>query len=100
MSQQEIIKDLHDLLDSHLKGGREYIGPEPYIGDFFKLFREAYQNHYFDVSSNPRLTGDALRDILRTRWFKQDGKDDQRLKLMEDLLRRWDEWRYAWDKHS
>ncbi len=100
MTPEKIIEEIIDCLDSHLKGGRGYIGQEPYKGDFFKLFKEAYRNGYFEDSTSQRLTGDALRDILKERWLKEDGKNDERMKLMERLFTMWNEWRYAWDHYD
>lgn len=73
-------------------------GQEPYKGDFFRLFREAYRNGYCDVSSSPRLTADRLRDILIARCTS--GNEQQRDKLIEQLCDMWDEWRYARDHYE
>ena len=101
MTQEEIIQQVQKLLDLHLKRVSGYIGQEPYKGDFFKLFREAYHNHYFDVLSSPRLTGDAFRDVLVARWFDDnENLNTQRTNLMNLLFAMWDEWRYAWDNHG
>lgn len=100
MTQEEIIQHLHELLDLHLKLIRGYVGQEPYKGNFFRLFMEAYRNGYFERSSRPLLTGDALRVIIQARWLTGDkARDEEKLSLMEQLLLKWDEWRYALD-HS
>jgi hypothetical protein len=99
MTQEEIIQKVLEYLDQHLRGGRGYIGQEPYKGDFFALFKEAFRNGYFEVSPRPLLTGDAFRDVLVARWFTENEEDNEkRTRLMEQLFSRWDEWRYAW-KH-
>lgn len=101
MTQQDIIRELHELLDMHLKGTRGYIGQEPYKGDFFKLFQEAYRSGFIEPSSSPRLTGDALRETLGTRWFDDDESlNKKRTELLDLLFTKWDEWRYAWDHHD
>ena len=101
MTQDEIIERIIVYLDQHLKGGRGYVGQEPYKGDFFKLFKEAYRNNFFDVSSRPRLTGDSLSDIVVTRWFTGDEvEDDKRRHFMEQIFPKWDEWRYAWNHYE
>ena len=100
MTQKQIIDEVITHLDLHLKDVLGYIGQEPYKGDFFKLFKEAYREGYFQPSSNPRLTGDAFRIILLDRWNTGgDNKKQERQKLMEQLFARWDEWRYAWDHY-
>ena len=100
MTQDEIINQIVEYLDQHLRGARGAMSQEPYKGDFFKLFEEAYRGGYFDVTSSPRLTGDALSDVIVTRWFTgAEIEDKNREKLMHRLLPMWDEWRYALDRH-
>lgn len=97
MTQEEIIRQVHELLDMHLKGTRGYIGQEPYKSDFFRLFREAHRNDYIELSSSPRLTGDAFRDILVARWFDDNETlNERRTELIDLLFTKWDEWHYAW----
>lgn len=101
MKQEEIIQKVHDLLDMHLRGLRGDIGQGAYKSDFFKLFRDAHRNRYFETSSSPRLTGDAFREILVARWFDDDeALNEKRTKLIDLLFTKWDEWRYAWDHHD
>lgn len=101
MTQEQIINQIINYLQMHAKGVRGYIGQEPYKSDFFRLFKEAYHRKYFDATSQPRLTGDSLREILRHRWFSPDVLDTrQRHHLMNQLCSRWDEWRYAWDRYE
>ena len=101
MTQEEIIERFIAYMNQHLKDVRGYIGQEPYKGDFFKLFKEAYLNNYFDVSAHPRLTGDSLSDIVITRGFTEDEEENKKREhLMHQLLPMWDEWRYAWDHYD
>jgi hypothetical protein len=101
MTQDEIILELQTLLDQHLRGLRGYIDQEPYKGDFFHLFRDAYRNGYFERSSSPLLTGDALRDILVERWYDADeAANKNRDQLMDQLFTKWDQWRYTWDHYE
>ena len=83
MNQEEIIREIVTLTDRHLRNVLGYIGQEPYKGDFFRIFREAYRNGYCDVSSSPRLTADRLRGILLERCTS--GNIQQRDKLIEQL---------------
>ena len=100
MTQDEIINQIVEYLDQHLRGSRGAMSQEPYKGDFFKLFEEAYRGGYFDVTSSPRLTGDGLIDPIVARWFTGDEEEDNRReRLMHKLLPMWSEWRYAWDRH-
>lgn len=101
MTQEEIIERLIAYLDQHLKDVRGYIGQEPYKGDFFKLFKEAHRNGYFDERAHPRLTGDSLSEIVVTRWFTgEEAEDKKREHLMHQLFPKWDEWRYAWNHYE
>lgn len=121
MSQEEILNKIIKLLQGHL-GVDDYCvnrGPirhHPYKSDFFELFCEAYNNKYFDYSSGPSLTGDAIANRLLeelTVFFeelinksndnnkiKQQKKEllkQQKDKLLKDFLYQWDEWRYVLD---
>ena len=90
MTQEEIIKALIVLLDGHLTGLRGSMQQEPY-----ELFAQARRIGYFEPPSSPLLTADLLRDILVYRWFADDGQDDERKELLEQLLSLWREWHYA-----
>jgi histidinol phosphatase-like PHP family hydrolase len=107
MTAEEIINRFIDHLDYHM-ASMANVHQSHYKGDFFKLFREAYNGHHFDDTAHPRLTGHALRDILQgtrfsesltqlPRWKSASTPEGQ--KLMEEVLAMWDEWQYAWDHH-
>ncbi len=100
MSQEEILDKIIEYLKEHLdeNGPRGYIGQDPYKSDFFKLFREAYKNDYFDLSSEKVLTGDAIISRLSERWTENSciEKDE----LLEEFRKNWNEWKYAWDNHE
>ena len=101
MTQDDVIAQIIEFLDGQLKDIRGHIAQEPYKGDVFKLFKDAYHNGYFDESSRPGLRGDALRDIIVARWFTHDdAEDEKRWELMNQFSARWDEWRYAWDNYD
>ena len=101
MTQEGIIEQLQEYLDQHLKGMRGAVSQEPYRGDFFKLFKEAYHNNYFDDSSGPILTADALTGVLCTRWYTEDQElNEKKELLMDQLFSKWYEWRYAWDHYE
>ena len=95
MTGREILERFNILLDSHFKLGGS-IHQEPYKGDFFKLFIEAYRNNDFDISSHPRLTGDAIRDYFKDNFLGEENEEnDRKLKLLMSILKMWDEWYYA-----
>lgn len=100
MTQEEIIKALIALLDGHLTDLRGSMQREPYKRDFFELFAQARRIGYFDPPSSPLLTADSLRDILVYRWFADDGQDDEREELLDQLLSAWREWHYALEHYG
>src|SRR5207245_11504109 len=75
------------------------IGRDPYKGDIFKLFADAYRSGYFDDSSRPGLGADALCDILQVRWLANREHEEKRKHLLDQLLPMWREWQYGWDKY-
>ena len=101
MTPDEIINRIIDYLKGHRNGSRGDIGATDYKYDFFKLFKDAYDNGYFDESSRLGLRGDALREIIVVRWpIGDDAEADKRRELMNQFSAMWDEWRYAWDHHD
>jgi len=100
MTQEEIIKKVIAFLNLMRSGAS--IAQEPYKSDLFNLFKNAYKNGYFERSSSPCLTGEALTDIVIAQWVDDEEKPErkERLKLIQRLVPKWDEWRYAWDKYD
>ena len=94
MTGDEIVNHFIDRLNFHMKSNAS-IQQDPYKGDFFKLFREAWQDRHFDVMARPRLACDALSDRLRDRWEPAGTPEGRH--LVEKVFAMWDEWRYAWD---
>jgi len=98
MTGEEILVQLNKLLDRHLQIGG-HIQQEPYKGDFFKLFVDAFKNDYFRSSAHLRLTGDAIRDYFVENVCREENAyNDRKLKLLSDVLHIWDEWYYALDR--
>ena len=100
MTSDEILSRLIQYFDQHLEGLRGSIWQKSYKDDFFELFKVAHESDYFSVRSSRRLTGDAIRDTLETRWIMELGEKEQDAAkaLLEDFICMWNEWRYAWDK--
>jgi hypothetical protein len=98
MDGEEILVKLKDRIYAHANLDCS-IYQAPYKDDYFKLFLEAYKGNYFDVSSHPRLTGQAIKDTFIERWLGEENEyNDRRLKLLNAVLAMWDEWFYALDK--
>ena len=99
MNAEETITEVVTFLNSSLPGGGVgYMGQEPYRGDLFKLFSEAYRKGYMNRDANPYLSADGLRGFIIARW--DNGTQEQRDKLIDRLCTMWQEWRYAWDKYE
>jgi hypothetical protein len=101
MTKDEIILTMIQFLDQHYEGKlRGSMHQEPYKGDLFKLFVEAYNNGYIHDSSQP-LTAGALPDTIVPKWFTSDEKANaKRTELLTTLSSFWSEWQYAWDHHQ
>ena len=98
MTRDEIVTELLCLLDMHLKGARGYMGQRGYKEDFFKLFKDAYSAGYF--TPVPNMRADNLRNELLSRWSSlTDGRDNEKVRLIEQWSAMWDEWRYALDNY-
>jgi hypothetical protein len=101
MSGDEILKKLQKLMDAFAtKGTTVSVRVTPYKTDVFRLFEQAYDGDYFSKDAKPLLTGDAIRGLLRAQWLQKFSADERNNaeKVMEDVLRSWDEWRFAWDQ--
>jgi hypothetical protein len=110
MTGEEILKKMNELLEVNLNWTGAFIDESSGIkGNFFKLFLEAYRNGDFESSANPRLTSDAISDAFfaagwmgnadysgrKPKLMDESGHDDEKFKLLNDLLRMWNEWYYA-----
>ena len=103
MTGDEILKKLQTHLDAFAtKGTTVSVRVTPHKNDVFRLFEQAYDGGYFSGDVKPLLTGDAIRGVLYTQWlqkYSDDGRDNAE-QVMEDVLRSWDEWRFAWDQRQ
>jgi hypothetical protein len=98
MRADEILESLKEKIFVHADH-EITLFQEPYKGDFFKFFLDAYRNDYFSSSSHPRLTGDAIRDYFTERWLAENtAENNKRIKKLNSLLYVWDEWNYALEK--
>jgi hypothetical protein len=100
MTREYIIRCAIEYLEQHLTEGRGAMSQEPYRGDWFRLFKEAYRGGFLIAGVADSLRPDAFAEIIVTRWFTDDDRDDARAKLMHSFLQRWEEWRYAWDRYE
>lgn len=110
------LERVFDLLTLH--DGVLNIRQEPYKGDFFGVFDDAYrsgfcrrgQSERFDEKTEelvlckqqrPRITGDAIRQYVHERgWLDVDETSyKRRYAYLDQVANWWDEWAYAY-KHN
>jgi len=92
-----------------------YIGQEPYKGDFFKVFAEAYRSGYCTLgyrydeekdrlvqckAQRPLISGDAIWSFAKKQgWVHAEMMGEEKRYCDIEMVRTWwDEWVYAW-KH-
>ncbi|MCX5808305.1 MAG: hypothetical protein NTX36_02850 [Proteobacteria bacterium] len=97
MDGYEIIDKLNNIVNTHWEF-KSSVHQQGYKDDIFRLFLEAYRGNYFEPSAHPRLTGDAVRDIFFARYYTQENKEEEKLKVLNAILNKWDEWYYALNK--
>jgi len=96
MIGQEILQEMNDLLDLNLNWDGDFIyEPSGLKGKFFKLFLEAYRNGGFERSANPLFTPDAIKNVFAARMWIGNDPAAPKTKLLNSLLRMWNEWHYA-----
>jgi hypothetical protein len=90
VSTNEIVDPVIELLRQHNENLRGTIHQEPYKGDFFRLFADAFNSgmmsRYHDC-----LYADALRDAINER-----APDMLDTKTWHELYSMWSAWTYAW----
>jgi hypothetical protein len=95
MDGYELLKQLRKLIEVHTEMGCS-IHQAGYKDDYFRLFKEAYINNWFETSARPRLTGDAIRDYFYGDWLAEENEINiKRAKTMNAVLNMWDEWYYS-----
>ena len=97
MQSDEILDTLEEYLGQYVGGTRGYAWQDPYRGDLFKLFLQAYKQGYVSSAGPAPLTGSAIRDALSTRFQPVDPPQDQ-LDFLEQIAILWDAWAYALDR--
>ena len=97
MQSDEILDALEEYLGQYVGGTRGYAWQDPYRGDLFKLFLQAYKQGYVSSAGPAPLTGSAIRDALSTRFQPVDPPQDQ-LDFLEQIAILWDAWGYALDR--
>ena len=98
MTRNEILQKIMEYLDLQVDGMMGKISQDPYRGEFFELFAEAYNQ---GLIANKALRANVLKDIFQNRWYEDsDDRNIDRIDFVEDFLMYWHAWEYAWEQHG
>jgi hypothetical protein len=99
MQSEEILDALEEYLGQYVGGTRRLAWQDPYRGDLFKLFLQAYKQGHAQSAGPAPLTGSAIRDELLARAQPTSPSPDQR-EFLEQIVILWDAWSYALDRYQ
>ena len=99
MQSDEILDALEEYLGQYVGGTRRLAWEDPYRGDLFKLFMQAYKQGYAQSTGPAPLTGSAIRDELIARAEPTPPSQDQR-EFLDQIVILWDAWTYALDRRQ
>jgi hypothetical protein len=99
MQSEEILDALEEYLGQYVGGTRKLAWEDPYRGDLFKFFLQAYKQGYAQSASPAPLTGSAIRDELIARAEPTPPSPDQRA-FLDQIVILWDAWSYALDRYQ
>ena len=99
MQSEEILDALEEYLGQYVGHTRGLAWQEPYRGDLFKLFLQAYKQGYVQSAGPAPLTGSAIRDELLARSHPTNPPQDQR-DFLDQIVILWDAWGYALDRYQ
>jgi hypothetical protein len=99
MQSEEILDTLEEYLGQYVGSTRGLAWQDPYRGDLFRLFLQAYKQGYVQSAAPAPLTGSAIRDELLARAQPMDPSADQRA-FLDQIVILWDAWSYALDRYQ
>jgi len=99
MQSEEILDALEEYLGQYVGGTRKLAWEDPYRGDLFKFFLQAYKQGYAQSASPAPLTGSAIRDELIARYQPQNPSHEQ-IEFLDQIVILWDAWSYALDRYQ
>jgi hypothetical protein len=97
MESEEILDALEEYLRQYVGGTRGLAWQDPYKGDLFKLFLQAYKQGYAHATAPAPLTGSTIRDELIARYQPVSPSQAQ-LEFLDQIVILWDAWSYALDR--
>src|SRR2546426_10133790 len=99
MQSDEILDALEEYLGQYVGGTRRLAWEDPYRGDLFKLFLQAYKQGYAQSASPAPLTGSAIRGELNAPAEPTPPAPDQRA-FLDQTVHLLDAWSYAPDGYT
>jgi hypothetical protein len=99
MQAEEILDALEEYLRQYVGGTRGLAWQEPYKGDLFKLFLQAYKQGYVQSTGPAPLIGSAIQEELMARYQPESPSPEQ-LAFLEQIVILWDAWSYALDRYQ
>jgi hypothetical protein len=98
MESEEILDALEEYLRQYVGRTRGLAWQDPYKGDLWKLFMQAYKQGYAHATAPAPLTGSSIREELLARYQPEPPSQEQ-LEFLEQIVILWDAWSYALDRH-
>jgi hypothetical protein len=99
MESDVILDALEEYLRQYVGGTHGLAWQEPYKGDLFKLFLQAYKRGYVQSAGPAPLIGSAIRDELVAR-YQPESPSPAQLAFLEQIVILWDAWSYALDRYQ
>jgi hypothetical protein len=97
MESEEILDTLEEYLRQYVGGTRGLAWQDPYRGDLFKLFMQAYKQGYAHATAPASLTGSTIRDEMIARYQPMNPSQELR-QFLDQIVILWDAWSYALDR--
>lgn len=101
MTPGTVLRKLLDYCCDRVDGAGGQLTQEPYKGDLFKIFLEAYRGGMFSADTRRAVSGDALRRYANEqKWTRGDeDADDPRRQVLNQACEWIDAWTYALDNY-
>lgn len=99
---KDSLEKVRCLLNHYLVIGA-HIGQGDYKKYLFGLCNEIFNSGYHKIDSDPRLTGDAIRDCWHD-WYSADAasseySEEELAQVIDLFVPMWNEWLYAMEHY-
>lgn len=99
MQSEEILDALEEYLRQYSGRTRGLAWQEPYKGDLFKLFIQAYTQGYVQSTGPAPLLGSAIREEFMVR-YKPASPSPEQPGFLDQIVILWDAWSYTLDRYQ